>query len=84
MVFGQPVTRTQSREVVLTSTKLDVVTHSPFCEDTASMPATAAILGKVGLPAPLKEIAARPQDVIVIGAVTMGWYALLKGPRNSD
>jgi phytoene dehydrogenase-like protein len=32
------------------------------------MSATAAILGKVGLPAPLKEIAARPWDVIVIGA----------------
>jgi phytoene dehydrogenase-like protein len=32
------------------------------------MSATAALLGKVGLPAPLKEIAARPWDVIVIGA----------------
>ena len=32
------------------------------------MSATAAILGKVGLPAPLKEIAARRWDVIVIGA----------------
>jgi phytoene dehydrogenase-like protein len=32
------------------------------------MSATAAILGKVGLPAPLKEIAARPWDVIVVGA----------------
>jgi phytoene dehydrogenase-like protein len=32
------------------------------------MSATAAILGKVGLPSPLKEIAARHWDVIVIGA----------------
>jgi phytoene dehydrogenase-like protein len=32
------------------------------------MSATAAMLGKVGLPAPLKEIVARPWDVIVIGA----------------
>jgi phytoene dehydrogenase-like protein len=32
------------------------------------MSATAAILGKVGLPAPLKEIAARTWDVVVIGA----------------
>jgi phytoene dehydrogenase-like protein len=32
------------------------------------MSATAAVLGKIGLPAPLKEIAARPWDVIVIGA----------------
>jgi phytoene dehydrogenase-like protein len=32
------------------------------------MSATAAILGKIGLPAPLKEIAARPWDVIVVGA----------------
>jgi phytoene dehydrogenase-like protein len=32
------------------------------------MSATAAILGKVGIPAPLKEIAARSWDVIVIGA----------------
>jgi len=36
--------------------------------DTASMSKTAAIMGKVGLPAPLKEIAARSWDVIVIGA----------------
>jgi phytoene dehydrogenase-like protein len=32
------------------------------------MSATAAVLGKIGIPAPLKEIAARPWDVIVIGA----------------
>ena len=32
------------------------------------MSATAAVLGKIGLPVPLKEIAARPWDVIVIGA----------------
>jgi phytoene dehydrogenase-like protein len=32
------------------------------------MSATAAVLGKIGLPAPLKEIAVRPWDVIVIGA----------------
>src|SRR5882757_1910275 len=32
------------------------------------MSATAAVLGKVGLPAPLKEIAARSWDVIVVGA----------------
>src|ERR1700735_5883192 len=32
------------------------------------MSATAAMLGKVGLPAPLKEIVARPWDVIVVGA----------------
>ena len=36
--------------------------------DTASMSATAAVLGKVGLPVPLKEIAARSWDVIVVGA----------------
>jgi phytoene dehydrogenase-like protein len=36
--------------------------------DTPSMSATAAVLGKVGLPAPLKEIAARRWDVIVVGA----------------
>jgi phytoene dehydrogenase-like protein len=32
------------------------------------MSVTAALLGKVGLPAPLKELAARPWDVVVIGA----------------
>jgi phytoene dehydrogenase-like protein len=32
------------------------------------MSATAELLGKIGLPAPLKEIAARTWDVIVIGA----------------
>jgi phytoene dehydrogenase-like protein len=32
------------------------------------MSATAAVLGKVGLPAPLKEIATRGWDVIVVGA----------------
>jgi phytoene dehydrogenase-like protein len=32
------------------------------------MSATAALLGKIGLPAPLKEIAARRWDVIVVGA----------------
>jgi phytoene dehydrogenase-like protein len=32
------------------------------------MSATAALLGKIGLPAPLKKIAARPWDVIVVGA----------------
>jgi phytoene dehydrogenase-like protein len=32
------------------------------------MSATAAVLGKIGLSAPLKEIAARPWDVIVVGA----------------
>jgi phytoene dehydrogenase-like protein len=32
------------------------------------MSATAALLGKVGLPAPVKEIAARQWDVIVVGA----------------
>jgi phytoene dehydrogenase-like protein len=32
------------------------------------MSTTAAILGKVGLPAPIKELAARSWDVIVIGA----------------
>jgi phytoene dehydrogenase-like protein len=32
------------------------------------MSATATLLGKIGLPAPLKEITARPWDVVVIGA----------------
>jgi phytoene dehydrogenase-like protein len=32
------------------------------------MSATAAVLGKLGLPAPLKELAARSWDVIVVGA----------------
>ena len=32
------------------------------------MSVTAALLGKVGLPAPLKELAARSWDVVVIGA----------------
>ena len=32
------------------------------------MSATAAVLGKIGLPVPIKEIAARPWDVIVVGA----------------
>src|SRR6202161_3808108 len=32
------------------------------------MSATAAVLGKIGIPAPLKEIASRSWDVIVIGA----------------
>jgi phytoene dehydrogenase-like protein len=32
------------------------------------MSATAAVLGKIGIPAPLKEIVARAWDVIVIGA----------------
>jgi phytoene dehydrogenase-like protein len=32
------------------------------------MSATAAVLGKIGLPAPLKEIAARRWDVIIVGA----------------
>jgi len=32
------------------------------------MSITAALLGKIGLPAPLKELAARPWDVVVIGA----------------
>src|ERR1700691_3897146 len=32
------------------------------------MSATAAVLGKIGIPAPLKEIAARSWDVMVIGA----------------
>jgi phytoene dehydrogenase-like protein len=32
------------------------------------MSATAEVLGKIGLPAPLKEIAARTWDVIVVGA----------------
>jgi phytoene dehydrogenase-like protein len=32
------------------------------------MSATAAVLGKIGLPAPIKELAARRWDVIVIGA----------------
>jgi phytoene dehydrogenase-like protein len=32
------------------------------------MSATAAVLGKIGIPVPLKEIAARPWDVIVVGA----------------
>ena len=36
--------------------------------DTVSMSATAAVLGKIGLPAPLKDIAARSWDVIVVGA----------------
>lgn len=30
--------------------------------------ATAAVLGEVGLPAPVRELAARPWDVIVVGA----------------
>ncbi|WP_433983548.1 phytoene desaturase family protein [Tunturiibacter empetritectus] len=34
----------------------------------ACMSATAAILGKVGLPVPLKEIAARHWDAVVVGA----------------
>ncbi|MGB9032665.1 MAG: NAD(P)/FAD-dependent oxidoreductase [Acidobacteriaceae bacterium] len=29
---------------------------------------TAAVLGKVGLPAPVRELAARPWDVVVVGA----------------
>ena len=36
------------------------------------MSATAVVLGKIGLPAPIKEIAACPWDVIVIGAVHNG------------
>ncbi len=32
------------------------------------MSATAAVMGKIGLPIPLKEIAASPWDVIVVGA----------------
>ena len=32
------------------------------------MSATAAVLGKIGLPAPVKEIAARTWDVVVVGA----------------
>jgi phytoene dehydrogenase-like protein len=32
------------------------------------MSVTAALLGKIGLPVPLKELAGRPWDVIVIGA----------------
>jgi phytoene dehydrogenase-like protein len=32
------------------------------------MSATAAVLGKIGIPSPIKEIAAQPWDVIVIGA----------------
>lgn len=36
--------------------------------DTVSMSETAAVLGKIGLPAPWKEIAARSWDVIVVGA----------------
>lgn len=36
--------------------------------DTVFMSATAAVLGKIGLPAPLKEICARSWDVIVVGA----------------
>jgi phytoene dehydrogenase-like protein len=36
--------------------------------DTSSMSATAAVLGKIGLPAPLREIAARRWDAIVVGA----------------
>ena len=32
------------------------------------MSATAAVLGKIGLPAPLKEIAARSWDAVVVGA----------------
>jgi len=32
------------------------------------MSATAAVLGKIGIPSPIREIAAQPWDVIVIGA----------------
>jgi phytoene dehydrogenase-like protein len=32
------------------------------------MSATAAVLGKIGIPSPIKEIATQPWDVIVIGA----------------
>ncbi len=32
------------------------------------MSATAAVLGKIGLPAPIKELAARRWDVIIVGA----------------
>ena len=42
--------------------------HRRSAVDTGSMSATAAVLGKIGLPAPLKEIAARQWDVIVVGA----------------
>jgi phytoene dehydrogenase-like protein len=39
-----------------------------FGVDTASMSTTASLLGKVGLPAPLKDLVARSWDVIVVGA----------------
>src|ERR1700742_3623115 len=32
------------------------------------MSSTAAVLGKIGLPAPLKDLTVRPWDVVVIGA----------------
>ena len=32
------------------------------------MSATAAVLGKIGLPIPLKELAARPWDIVIVGA----------------
>src|SRR5215469_12102067 len=30
--------------------------------------ATAAVLGKIGLPAPVQELASRPWDVVIVGA----------------
>ena len=32
------------------------------------MSATAAVLGKIGLPAPMRELAARRWDVVIVGA----------------
>src|ERR1700751_3223798 len=32
------------------------------------MSATAAVLGRIGLPAPIKELTARPWDVVIVGA----------------
>lgn len=47
-------------EFILCGCKLSV--------DTANMSATAALMGKIGLPMPVAELAARAWDVIIVGA----------------
>src|SRR3954466_6466184 len=47
---------------------------------------TASILGEIGLPAPIRELAARPWDVIVVGAghngLTCAAYLARAGQRG--